>query len=83
MQINIQSLLEKYKNLKNPRDEKIKIAKILSETLGFEITDSQIEIKKETLSVNVSSYIKTEIFMKKEQILSALNSNNFSIKEIR
>ena len=82
MEINIKSLLAKYKNLKDPKEEKAKIAKIISEILGKEILGSQITITKNVLKIKTNNYLKTEIFMKKEKILEELKKNNFHTKEI-
>jgi hypothetical protein len=83
MHLSLQSLLEKYKHLKNPKDEKIKIAKIVSYILGIEITNDQVEIKKDILNLKIDNYLKTEIFMKKDKILNTLKENKFFFKNLQ
>ncbi|MES2060088.1 MAG: hypothetical protein V4438_03595 [Patescibacteria group bacterium] len=83
MNFSINSFFEKYKHLKNPKDDKIRIAIIISDVLGIEIGEELVEIKKDTLSIKADSYLKTEIFMRKDKILEALNQNKFFITEIR
>lgn len=83
MQINIQAFLEKYKRFKNPKEEREKIADIISKELGVEIKENQISVTKNTLSIKTNNYIKTEIFLKKDKILKTLNENKFYIKDIK
>jgi hypothetical protein len=81
--LNLSSLLEKFKHLKNPREEKEKITSIISECLGFDIEIDSLELKNNIIYLNVSGLIKTELYMKKEQILSNLNKNGFKIVDLR
>lgn len=74
------SFFEKFKHLKNPKEEKEKIASIVSRALGIEISSDKISITKGTLMFNTDTYIKTEIFMKKDLILNTLKEEGF--KEI-
>ena len=80
---NLSSLLEKFKNIKNPKEDKIKIATIVSKEISKEITEDKISITKNILSIKTDNYLKTEIFLKKEKILEELKVNNFFIKDIR
>lgn len=79
----LSALLEKFKNLKDPKEERVRIAGIISRELGFEISEDQISLKNGVLSINADNYLKSEIFMQKEGLLEALKNENFSISEIR
>lgn len=80
---NLSSLLEKFKNIKNPKEDRINIAKIICDSSGIKINESQISVTKNILSIKTNNYIKTEIFLKKEKILEELTKNKFYIKDIR
>lgn len=80
---DLTAFLGKFKNIKSPKEEKEKIANLVAEFLGKEIKPDQISIVKNILSINTDNYFKTEIFLKKEKILEALNKNKFYIKDIR
>lgn len=80
----LSSFLEKFKNLKNPKEDREKIATIISKKLGVTVIEDMIRLKKDTLSISADNYIKTEIFLKKEPLLEALQKEGFqNIKEIR
>lgn len=81
--LNLSSLLEKFKHLKDPKEEREKIATIISKCLGFEVEANLIDLKNGILYLNVSSYVKTEIFMKKELILESLKKGGFRIEDVR
>ncbi len=81
--LNLSSLLEKFKHLKDPKEEREKIVSIISKCLGFEIESNLVDLKKGILYLNVSGYIKTEVFMKKEFILNDLNKEGFKVSDIR
>jgi hypothetical protein len=80
---SLSSLLEKFKNLKNPREERERLISILSKELGFDLAFSDVDVKNDVLYLNVSGYVKTEMFMKKEHILNVLKIEKFKISDIR
>lgn len=81
--LNLSSLLEKFKHLKDPKEERNKIATIVSECLGFSVENNLIDLKNRILFLNVSGYIKTEVFMKKDLILESLKKEGFKVEDIR
>jgi hypothetical protein len=81
--LNLSSLLEKFKHLKDPKEEREKIAVLLSKCLGFNIESNLLDIKKDILYLNVSGYVKTEVFMKKDLVLEALKKEGFRVEDIR
>jgi hypothetical protein len=83
MSFNIKSFLDKYKNLKDPREEKEKIAKILAGILKIEIPAENISIKKGILSIKADNYLKTEIFLKKEKLLEEFKKKDVKVFEIK
>ena len=70
---NIGDLLARFKKLK-PTDTFIKeeCVEVLQDSLGVKIDIKDISVQKNTLFLNLHPAIKTEIFLKKEHILSAL-----------
>jgi hypothetical protein len=81
--LNLSSLLEKFRHLKNPREEREKLVATLVECAGFEIPFESVSLKGDILYINVSGYMKTEIFMKKESILKTLKVKGFKVEDIR
>jgi hypothetical protein len=76
-------LLEKFKGLRNPKEERVKIASVITQTLGFEISEDQVSLKKGTLSINADNYLKGEIFMQKDLLLEALKKENLEVFDIK
>ncbi|MES2409519.1 MAG: hypothetical protein V4509_04460 [Patescibacteria group bacterium] len=80
---SLSSLLEKFRRLKNPREERERLVGLLTEFAGFEIPFETVDLKNNILFINVSGYLKTEIFMRKESILQKLKDGGFKIEDIR
>ncbi len=76
-------LLEKFKNLRNPKEERVKIASVITEKLGFEISEDQVSLKRGTLLINADNYLKSEIFMQKDTLLEALKKEGLQVFEIK
>jgi hypothetical protein len=72
---NLSSFLEKFKQLKDPKDDKVIISRIISEVIGVTLSDECIEIKKETLYVQGSALYKNRIFINKENILQKIQTS--------
>ncbi|MDB5203997.1 MAG: hypothetical protein JWP09_25 [Candidatus Taylorbacteria bacterium] len=80
---SLSSLLEKFRHLKNPREERERLVATLTECSGFEIPFETVDLKIDILYINVSGYMKTEIFMRKEMILTTLKEKGFKVGDIR
>lgn len=76
-------LLERFKNIKDPKEERQRIALIISKELGFEVTEDKVMLKKGILSISADNYLKAEIFIRKDALLGALKKEGFLITEIR
>lgn len=70
---NLSSYLEKFKNLKDPKENKTIIARILFETTQVSIGESEITIKGETLYLQSSALSKSRVFTQKEQVIRKIN----------
>jgi|APGre2960657505_1045072.scaffolds.fasta_scaffold28275_2 cystathionine beta-lyase family protein involved in aluminum resistance len=81
---NISSFLEKFKDIKDPHEDKSHISKILLEVAGVNVVENNIQIKNKTIHIQASSLYKSRIFIKKEEILKVINENHpeLEIKEI-
>ena len=80
---SLSSLLEKFRHLKNPREERERLVATLVECAGFEIPFDAVSLKNDILYIDVSGYMKTEIFIKKELILETLKTKGFKVGDIR
>lgn len=80
---SLSSLLEKFRHLKNPREERESLVAALTESVGFEIPFDSVDLKNDILYLNISPYIKTEVFIKKEIILTTLKEKGFKVSDIR
>jgi len=82
---NLSTYLEKFKNLKDPKDDKTLISKAIQEVADIIIKEEDITLERETLFVRGNSLTKNRIFLMKDAIL--LKSNEFlvdiKIREIR
>lgn len=81
---NISSFLEKFKNIKDPHEDKAHISKILLDVAGVTILENNITIKNGVIHIQASSLYKSRIFIKKEEILKVISVNHpeLEIKEI-
>jgi hypothetical protein len=75
---NLSSLLERFKNFKNPKDERIRLAEVVSRCLGFGVLHDSINLQKDILYLKVEGYLKTEIYIKKEMILESIKKEGFT-----
>lgn len=68
----INKYLEKFKNIKDPKEDKIVIIKIFG-GFNFSIQIDQIEIRKNTLYIsNINPILKNQIFLNKKDILNQI-----------
>ncbi len=81
---NLSNFLNKFRKLKNPIEERVLIAKIVSDILGVSVSDEFVLVKNSTLYIKQVGKIKSEIFMKKNLILEELKKQlpKLNIQEI-
>lgn len=82
---NLSSLLEKFKNIRDPKKEREELAKIISEVLNFEILESNLSINNNDIKFKINPTIKSQIFLCKEKIKERLKKelprlSNFEFK---
>ena len=84
MQI-LSSFLEKFKNLKDPKQDRVDLSDIISSLVGEEINESLINEKNGIIFLQISPMLKTQIFLNKQKIIEILNKEkpNLHIKDIR
>ena len=85
---NISSFLERFKNIKPPHKFiKEEFISLIKENIGFDLNKKDIDIKNNKIQITPdSTIIKTEIILKKNNLLKELNKNliqyNTEIKDI-
>lgn len=81
---NLSTYLERFKSLKDPKDDKAIIADAIFEEAGIRFPESDITIKNQTLYLAGSSLWKGRVFMQKEKILARISEllPDLKIKEI-
>ena len=68
--MNIDKFLEKFRKALNQQEGyKDVVVEVIKNCTGIEIERENIKIKKETLFLNVNSYIRSEIFLYKNKLL--------------
>lgn len=68
----INKYLEKFKNIKDPKEDKLVLIKIF-DGFNFNIKIDQIEIRKNTLYIsNINPILKNQIFLNKTDILNQI-----------
>ena len=71
---NISFYLSKFKDIDDPLLIKKIIILSIKKTINKDIELDEIEIKNGIITINSNSYIKAEIFLKKEKILENIKS---------
>ncbi len=71
---NLSSYLEKFKNLKNPKENKTIIRQIIQEVSGVEVIEEEITIQKATVYIQSGFLSKNRIFLTKESIIEKINT---------
>ena len=81
---NLSSYLEKFKKLKDPKENKAIICRAIFEISGVEIKEEHLTLQKETVFIKADSLSKSRIFLCKEKIIECANKHlsNVIIKEI-
>jgi hypothetical protein len=77
---NLSSYLEKFNNLKNPRENKTIISDILRSIAGIEMKEEYISIQKNKVFLQGSSLLKNRVFMMKEEILGEIQKQITDLK---
>lgn len=82
---NLSSLLEKFKNIRDPKKDREDLAILISEVLNFNVSESNISIVKNEIRVNLSPTIRSQVFLNKEKIKEKIKEkvpkfSNFEIK---
>lgn len=73
----LDSLLEKYKDLRPPNDTVRKeICSLLKETYSIDVPYEKVIIKESTIIINVHPSIKNTVFINKHSILKKLNRSD-------
>lgn len=82
---DIKDLLNKFKKIIQDKNlEKTTIIKILKDKIGEDIGEDKVTLKREKLFIKSNSYIKTEINLRKEEILKEFRKNGIeNIKDIK
>ena len=74
--IEIKDLLARFQNiLLSEKGKKEVVRKVISGVIKTEINSEDIEIKNNTIYLNIKPIYKNEIFLKQEQILSRLEES--------
>jgi len=74
--IEIKDLLARFQNiLLSEKGKKEVIRKVISGVIKTEISSEDIEIKNNTIYLNIKPIYKNEIFLKQEQIFSKLEKS--------
>ena len=71
--IEIKDLLAKFSNILLGEENKIEsVRSVIKEVVGLELKKEDIKIKNNTVFLNIKPIYKSEIFLKKDRILSKL-----------
>ena len=77
MSSNISKFLENFKQaLFKEEDFKDSVIKILKEKTGIFIERKSIILRNNVISIQTDTYIKTEIFLRKDEILKHIQDKN-------
>lgn len=81
---NLHSFLEKFKDLKDPKEEKTLLSNIIFDRAGVKVKEGEITVQKGTVFIQASSLYKTRIFLTKQEILSRIAEElpHLNIREI-
>ncbi len=82
---NLSSLLERFKNIRDPKKDREELARIMSSVLNFDILESNILLTKSEIKVKVNPTVRSQIFVNKEKIKEEIKKElpkffNFDIR---
>ena len=82
---SISSFLERFKKIKSPLEKKEAIARIMSESIAFEVLPDDLTIKGSVVFLKANPYLRNEVYQKKNLILENLKENlkGLVIKDIK
>lgn len=69
---NLSNYLDKFKNIKDPKEDKSVIASIILESANVTISEPDISLEKNVIHIRGNSVSKSRIYMKKEEILAKI-----------
>lgn len=81
---NLSSYLEKFKNLKDPKENKTIISEVILGVTSVSVAPKNISIQRGTVFVEAGALQKNLIFLNKEEILKKISESlpDLHIKEI-
>jgi len=79
---NIGSYLDRFKKFKNPREDKLTIARIVKELTTFDVMPEEINIRKGTVMFRTNPYLRTAIYSKKDALLDELKKAGLHVTTI-
>ena len=66
---NVSSFLDKFKKIKDPREDLLSIVFILNESLGIDISPSNVTFRGNIVSVKENGALKSALYLHKEKIM--------------
>ena len=67
--LDLSKYLEKFNSFRDPREKKQKIAALIYEISFIELKLEEIELRNRILYIKGSSVLKSEIFLRKDELL--------------
>ena len=80
---DISDYLVKFKNIKNPKQDKEIIAEAIKKVTSHSIDTSAISIQRTIIFLKTNPYLLLEIRMKKETLLEEIKKNLKEITDIK
>lgn len=82
---SISSFLDRFKKIKSPLEKKEAIARIMSETISFEVLPDDLTIQGQTVFLKANPYLRNEVYQRKTLIITELNEKlkGLIIKDIK
>ena len=72
--INIADLLSEYSKIKNPIEEKKEVCNVLNTKFNINLKEENVVFRQGVVVFKVSPAIKSLLFVKKQEVLQAINS---------
>ena len=70
---NLHTFLEKFKNLKDPKEDKTILSTIIFEVARVKVLESEMSVQKGTVFIQSSPLYKNRIFLMKGEIIKRVN----------
>ncbi|HYC34385.1 MAG TPA: hypothetical protein VEC13_01500 [Candidatus Paceibacterota bacterium] len=72
----LKNFLERFRHLKDPREDKLQIAQIIGAYIGTSVSIDQLEIKNNIVVLKgLSPMVRSLVYMKKEALLAQIKEN--------